>query len=208
MVVVGMKKRFLAFSLNLIKKYNPDLNEIKLDEIRYGLEGFYLSITKAVVILSISICLGIIKESLLLLLFYNILRETAFGLHASKSWMCWVSSMIIFILLPFAFREVIISLEIKLLLSLLAIILIAMYAPADTKKAPIIYKKKRTKYKMISIINCLLLIIVALLVNNEISTYILVGIYIEVILILPVTYKMFKLPYRNYLSYVPSYMKN
>lgn len=203
-----MKKKFLTCSLSLIKKYNPDLNEIKLDEIRYGLEGVYLTMTKAIVIFSISICLGVIKESIMILLFYNILRETAFGLHASKSWMCWLSSMIIFILLPIAFQGVIISFKIKLLLSMIAIVLIARYAPADTKKAPLIHAHKRKKYKTISIINCLILEGLCLLMHNEISTYILIGIYIEVILILPITYKVFKLPYRNYLSYVPSYIKN
>lgn len=203
-----MKKRFLKFSLGLVKEKNPDLDEIKLDEIRYGLEGLYLTMTKAVVILSLSIYLGLIRETLLLLIFYNILRESAFGLHASKSWMCWVSSMTIFILLPLVLKGIVLDLPIKIILSIIAIILIALYAPADTKKAPIIYKEKRTKYKRISVINCLILSIFAIFINDSITTYILAGIYIEVILILPITYKIFKLPYRNYLSYVPSYINN
>ena len=103
-----MKKKFLQFSLNLIKQNNPDLDEIKLDEIRYGLEALYLTITKTIVVFLIASYFKTIKETLLLLIFYNILRETAFGLHASKSWMCWASSIIIFNLGPIILKQIVI----------------------------------------------------------------------------------------------------
>ena len=99
-----MKKRFLKWSLNLIKNNNPSIDDIKLDEIRYGLEGIYLTITKTIFIFTICYLLNIFKEMILLLLFFNILRTTGFGLHAKKSWMCWLSSTIMFVILQYYFN--------------------------------------------------------------------------------------------------------
>ena len=93
-----MKKRFLKRMRALISKQYPDYSNDKLDEIMYGIEGIYLTITKCIVIFTIAIILGIIKEMLLLLLTYNFIRLFAFGMHANKSWICLVFSSSIFIL--------------------------------------------------------------------------------------------------------------
>ena len=138
-----MKKRFLDYSLKLITSNNPNLSNEKKDELRYGLEGFYLTITKTVFIFGLSYLIGIFKEMFLMLLFFNILRTTGFGLHAKKSWMCWVSSTILFIFLPLISRYIVFPIYLKYVLGILSVILIFMYTPADTEKHPLINKRKR-----------------------------------------------------------------
>ena len=197
-----MKKKFLNFSLNLIKKYN-DYDDVKMDELRYGLEGFYLTMTKMVVILTLAIYLNLVFEMLLMLIFFNILRTTAFGLHASKSWICLLSSSIIFIGCPIIAKTIVIPNAIKIILGIISIILIYIYAPADTHKHPLIYADIRKKLKIKSTIRCFILITISLVINNNsISNLILLGTYTEIILILPLTYKTFKLPYSNYKTYI------
>ena len=39
-----MKKKFLRMALNIIKKDNPSISDVELDEYRYGLEGIYLTL--------------------------------------------------------------------------------------------------------------------------------------------------------------------
>lgn len=197
-----MKKKFLNYSLGLIKKQRPDIDEIHLDEIRYGLEGIYLTISKSIVIFTLALILGLFKEMILLLLFFNILRATGFGLHAKKSWECLISSTIIFIFLPFIATYIIIPAYIKCALGILAIILVYIYSPADTEKRPIISKIRRDKYKFITTINCILLVFIMIFINNEvISNLILFAVYTEITMIIPLTYKMFNLGYKNYLTY-------
>ena len=197
-----MKKKFLSSCLSLIKKYNPDYDDIKMDEIRYGLEGIYLSVTKLIIISIIALWLNIFKEMILLLLFFNILRSTGFGLHATKSWICLLSSTMVFIILPYVSKIMVIPTSIKIILILLAIILVFKYAPADTKKRPLINAEKRKKCKYKTVINTIILSILSLYIkDNTISNLIILGIYIEVILILPITYKIFKLSYNNYIAY-------
>jgi putative agrB-like protein len=198
-----MKKRFLDYSLKLITNNNPNLSSEKKDELCYGLEGFYLTITKAIFIFSLAYLLGIFKETLIMLIFFNILRTTGFGLHAKKSWMCWVSSTILFIFLPFISRYIVFPLYLKYILGCISIILIALYAPADTIKHPLINKNKRIVLKMLSITFCTLLVILSIIIKNEtIDSLIIFGIYVEISLIIPITYKLFHLSYNNYKNYI------
>ena len=50
-----IKKFVISKSLNMISDIYPDYNDSKMDEIRYGLESIYLSLTKVVVILFITL---------------------------------------------------------------------------------------------------------------------------------------------------------
>lgn len=199
-----MKEKFLTYCLNKIKKGDPTINEVKLEELRYGLEGIYLTITKSIVIFGLAIILGIFKEMLLLLIFFNILRTTGFGLHATKSWICLLSSAIIFIFLPFLSKILVVPFVLKIILGIIAIILVYMYSPSDTIKRPIINQKRRNRYKFITTINCILLVFCLVYIpNGVISNLLLFGIYNEIILIIPLTYKIFNLSYNNYLNYLP-----
>ena len=68
----------LMISIKSKHKYS----DTKLKEIKYGLSTLYINITKTIVICALAYFLNIIKELLLILLFYGLLRLTGFGLHA------------------------------------------------------------------------------------------------------------------------------
>ena len=198
-----MKKRFLAYSTGLIKKYYPDTDSIKMEEYAYNLEGFYLTMSKMLVIIPIAIILGVIKELVILLLAFNLIREQAHGLHASKSWICLLSSTIIFIGVPLIAKNIEIPFTYRIILEVIGLVLIVIYAPADTVKAPIIKKKVRIKLKIKSIICTLIIIIVSLFIKDTtISNLMVFAIWIATLLILPITYKIFNLPYNNYINYL------
>ena len=197
-----MKQAFLNYSLGTIKKYRTDIDNVKLDEIRYGLEGIYLTITKSIVIFGLAIILDIFKETLLLLLFFNILRSTGFGLHATKSWICLLSSCLIFILFPFVSKIIVIPTYLKGIAGIIAVIAVYNFAPADTIKRPIINPRRREIYKFITTISCIILTYISVIINDQvISNLIIFGVYTEVIFIAPFTYKLFNLSYNNFLSY-------
>lgn len=71
----------MYFEDKLRDKY-PYYDDEKIEVIMYGLEGLYLTFTKLVVIFGLGLILGKITKILMLLLFYNIIRFSAFGLHA------------------------------------------------------------------------------------------------------------------------------
>ena len=118
-----MKQQILNFCINSIKKNNPEkYNDIQLAEIRYGLEGIYLTITKMIIIFIVAILLGIIKETILVMLCYNVLRITGGGIHATKSWICLVSSLIILIGGPLLAIHLQLSLILKIFICFFCVI--------------------------------------------------------------------------------------
>ncbi len=197
-----MKKVFLDTCLKLISQNNPSIDAVKLDEIRYGLEGIYLTLTKTIVIFALTVFLGIFKEMIIMLIVFNILRTTGFGIHAKKSWQCWISSITIFVIFPFLAKIIAIPIGIRATLGITAVITMFLYAPADTVKHPLLNMKKRLIWKTLTVVNCIALVVISLVLNDStICNLMLFGIYSEVAVINPITYKIFKLPYNNYLNY-------
>ena len=135
-----MKKRLLNSIRIAIKKQYPSYSDDKMDEIMYGIEGIYLTITKTIVIFILAFILKIAKELLFLLITFNFIRMFAFGMHANKSWICLVFSSLLFLGGAFLSKYIVIDKVVLYLLYLIAFILVAAYAPADTVKRPLIKK--------------------------------------------------------------------
>lgn len=188
--------------MNNIKQNKKDLNEEKLEIIEYGLEGLYLTLTKITILFIIAIILGIFKEMILILVFYNVIRFFAFGLHAKNSFECFITSLLLLIGGAYIAKYIHIILSVKINLAIICLVLIIIYAPADTIKHPLINSKKRKRFKILSIIISFIMTSMVIYFHNfDISNYMLVG-YIEATcMILPITYKLFALPYNNYKNY-------
>ena len=197
-----MKKRFLNTIRSSIKKQYPNYSNDKLDEIMYGVEGIYLTITKTIIIFTLALILGIFKELLFLLIAFNFIRLFAFGMHANDSLTCLIFSSVLFIGGAFICKYITIDKIVLYPLYLIILFIISIYSPADTVKRPLIKKKKRTRFKVLSIFVIIIFFITSLLIkNNLIINSLVIGSIIECILILPLTYKAFKMPYKNYVNY-------
>ncbi len=197
-----MKKRLLEKIKREIKKQYPNYSNDKIDEIMYGVEGIYLTITKSIIIFSCALILGIFKELLYLLIAFNFIRLFAFGMHANKSFICLILSSMIFLTGAFLCKYITINKEVLYILYLIILVIMFKYAPSDTVKRPLIKKKKRIMYKFLSIIVTLTYFIITLFIHNSlIINCMVIGLIIECILIIPVTYKAFKMPYKNYVNY-------
>ena len=96
-----MKKKFLDSSVTFIGNYK-ELTDDDIEKLRYGLEGIYLTITKLVIIVAVALLLGILKEVIITLILFNVIRYTGFGFHAEKSVQCLFISLFQFIILPFS----------------------------------------------------------------------------------------------------------
>lgn len=195
-----MKNYFLNYSIKLILNNFPHYPKEKIDKINYGLEGFYLTITKTIIIFSIAFLLNIFLEFFILLIIYNFLRLFSFGLHANTSITCLIVSMTLFIGGAFLTNLLIISNITKTIIFILAILIFFKYSPADSKKRPLINKKKRSKYKFISTFIIIIMCYITYLpINNYFNNAIIIAIIYQAFLITPFAYYLFKQPYNNYL---------
>ena len=197
-----MKEVFLNKSMDLLSsKYNYD--SLTKDKILYGLEIIYIFITKLSVILISALILGLFKEMLIFTLLLNGLRTFAYGVHAKKSWHCYISSLVVFILMPYIFINININLIQKIIISILSLISMYVYAPADTEKRPIVNMNQRKKLKLYSFLVCTIYIILSFIIKNEmIINLILLSMITESFVINPFIYKIFNLPYNNYKEYL------
>ena len=198
-----MRKKFISSSLRAIKRKYPEYSDEKLGELRYGLEGLYILVTKSVIIFGIAYLLGILWELIIFTVLYNIIRATSFGIHATKSWICLVSSLMIFIGATYLSTVLIIPTGTKIILGILTVIYIHIYSPADTKKRPIVSPKRRFVYKTVStVIACIYTIICVVITNNFLANSLLFALIIQCLMISPLTYKLSGQPYDNYKTYI------
>lgn len=192
-----VKDWFLKTNCNYIfSKTNYDEKKKKI--IKYGLECMYTVITKTLVVLIISFLLGTIKETVWLLIFYAFLRMFGFGIHATKNIYCWIISLITYIILPLIIKYMIFDFRYVIALDIGALIGLALWAPADTKKRPLINKNKRIIDKLILILIVLIYIIYSIYFHNIISKVMFISIMLEFICTCPLTYIIFKQPFNNY----------
>lgn len=197
-----MKNFVINYCLNIIKKSYPQYDEEKISIIKYGLEGIYLTVTKLIIICLIAYILGMFKEFVIFLLIYNIIRTFSFGLHATKSWICLLSSTLIFILVPLICKYIFIPIWYKVIIGIILILLFYKNAPADTHKRPIINKNRRLFFKYSSVLICVLFIYLSIFIDNMfISNCFILSLAVQAFMISPFIYKLFKLPYNNYLNY-------
>ena len=197
-----IKKFIISNSMKTIKSYYPDYDEEQLEKIQYGLESIYLSVTKIVVILLLSIILGIFKETIIVLLLFNLLRTTGFGIHASKSWICWLTSVPTFIGVPLICKYLLLPEILLIIIAIISLINFILFAPADTIKRPLIRKNKRIMYKVLTIlIGVIYTVLIIFYENSFIQSALSISMLIEAILICPLTYKIFNMSYNNYKNF-------
>lgn len=203
-----MKNYVIDNCMNIIRK-NTNFNKTKLAEIKYGLEGIYLTITKLIIMLILALILGIIKEYLVFLLIFTIMRSPSFGIHASKSWICLISSTISFIGLPLLMRITTLNIHTKIIIGIISIVGITLFSPADTHKRPIVNKKRRRTYKLLSSLISITYIILSMIIkDNYIANSFFYATILQNIIISPITYKLFKMPYNNYKTYIKKHGLN
>lgn len=196
-----MRKKIINKLMSIIEK-EKKLDKVTYEKIEYGLISIYILITKLIFIFIVAYFLGIFKEMLIFLLIFNGIRLFAFGLHATKSYICLIVSTLAFIGLPYLSTIIEINFTFKLILGIILIGLMFKNSPADTHKRPIVNKNRRLFFKIASTSVAIIYVILALYLSNFISNCLLLSLLLEAIFISPLTYRLFNLPYNNYLKYI------
>lgn len=183
----GSMKDKVVDSLMVSIKNNNNFDNVKLEEIRYGLCGLYSLTTKTVVIILLAYLLNICKELLMFLLFYSILRSVCYGAHAKTNLQCWIFSVFLLITVPYIFIKFKFSFKFYIISWCVLFIVFLVFAPADTDKRPMISKKRKYKFKIVSLLICVLYLIIIFL-NKEVSNIIISAMFMEAFLISPISY--------------------
>lgn len=197
-----LKKYVVDHMMRLIVR-DTEYDEIKLKEIRYGLEAIYLNVSRFTIFFIINALIGNFINGLLFLIFFIPIKSFSYGFHSKTSLMCFIISTSAFVGLPYLSNYLFFDLYPKLILIIIFMLFFVLLSPADTPKRPLINKDTRRTLKIKSIIIAGLYSIL-MLTTDELSTIIILVLSYQCFLLNPLTYDLFKTPYNNYLYYKSS----
>lgn len=185
---------------NKISKENPDFDEARLEVINYGLQLIIGEIPKMFLAIALAFILGVGKYTLITLACLIPYRGFSGGFHLKTHIGCFICTTAMYCIpgvlakyLPITGNYKYISV---ILLFIFAIIMISIYAPADTINLPILTKKERKTKKILSYITMIISLSVALVINNTlISSILIYTILLQTIAITKPAYKISKCEY-------------
>lgn len=173
--------------IKIKSKYSSKFSDTKLLEIRYGLQGIYTIITKTLGIFLIAFVFGFVKEFLIFNLFYIPLRSVGYGTHANSNLSCWIYSIFLILGIPLLISYLKLSAIVKIILWIICFIAFLLFSPADTKKRPMINKKRKLKFKFaILIISVIYLVLI--LKFKDLSDLVISAMLLESLLVSPLGY--------------------
>jgi len=186
----------INFTLKFIKN-NSNYSDEEMLKIQYGMEGILLTVTKMIVVIIIGLIFKFLNVLLLTLIFFNILRFFAFGLHAKKSWHCLVISIIEFNVLPYLLLHINIPNWFYYITIVGSFISFLLFAPSDTEKRPLTNIRKRIIRKILALM-CIPIYALIAYKFEYLRVAILCSLIIESFVINPLSYKLLGLSFNNY----------
>ncbi|MBC1944980.1 regulator [Listeria booriae] len=176
-----------------------EVDEDRFAIVKYGVEIFLVNVTKGIIVYLAAALLGMLWQTLVVHLSYLMIRRHSFGLHAKTSLGCTITSVVMFVILPYFVKVVQLSEWMIVLISGLILLNIAIFAPSDTENMPLFNAQKRHVLRRKSILNTIFILILVLIVPNEsFKTLLLLGAFMQVVMIHPFSYKILGRRFKNY----------
>ena len=195
-----MIDKICTFLTNKIRKEMPEIDDEKAEVINYGLQNIIGEVPKILILLVVSYVLGIFPLALFTFIVLLPYRGASGGVHLKTHLGCIIFTTLFYCVIPFISQCFILEGIIKYIVSgivlIFGIIMIKLYAPADTEDVPVLSTKLRRKKKILSYITFILGIVVAIFIPNEVVSNILIlANFVQTITITRFAYKLAKSKY-------------
>lgn len=195
-----MIDKITQFLTNKIRKEMPEVDDERAEVINYGLQILFGEIPKIFIMFGIAYLLGVFKLSMITFLVLLPYRGASGGFHLKTHIGCIVTTTTFYCGVAFLSKYVVLDNIVRYILTILigvfGVIMIKLYAPADTENVPIISKKIRKQKQILSYIFFIVgLVIAIILKQNIISNIILFGYFIQTCMITRLAYKLTKNKY-------------
>lgn len=196
-----------SFASKLAMRINKERDGSRIDylKMKLGIEMLVINLTKSFIVYGVAIAFHILLQTLILHAAYFAIRRVAFGLHANSSTICTIISVLAFVGTPILCQYIWFNNYLVIGLGVILTLLLYRYAPADTDKYPLLGVERRNKMRKEAVITCIIIMIIALICPSPMIKSLLVcGVLIQVVAILPVSYKLLKRSFNNYEKYEAS----
>lgn len=178
-----------------IRKEMPDINDERAEVINYGLQLIIGEIPKLIIIITIAYILKVLDLSILVLILLLPYRTVSGGVHLQSHLGCIVATSVFYIGNAVLSKYIVLTKTVEYIITgivwMFSMIMIKLYAPADTEEVPILRKKERTTKKILSYIVMTLSLIASLIIKNTvISNLLLFGVLFQTVAITRLMYKI------------------
>ena len=195
-----MIDKICIFLTNKMRKEMPEIDDERAEIINYGLQNIIGEIPKIFIMLGIAYLLGVFKLALITFLIILPYRTFSGGFHLKTHLGCIVCTSLMYTGPAFISKYIVLEGMPKIitivLLWIFAMIMITLYAPADTENVPILRKKERMQKRILSYITMTIALVVAGLINNQVlSNIIIIGYLVQTCSITRLAYKITKKKY-------------
>ena len=195
-----MIDKICTFLTNRIRKEMPEIDDERADVINYGLQNIVGEVPKIFLIFIIAYVLGMLKEVLFMFVILTPYRGASGGFHLKTHLGCILGTTIFYCGTVLLSQHIILENITKYILIgiiwIFGMIMIKLYAPADTENVPILSKKDRKKKQQIAYIAYTIGLIAAMLIqNNVISNILIFGNLIQTLTITKFAYRLTKNKY-------------
>lgn len=190
-----MIDKLCTFLINQIRKEMPEVDDERAEIIMYGLQNIIGEFPKIFIILLIAYLLGMLKVTVISILLIAPYRCFSGGVHMKTHIGCIIYTLLLYSGSAFLGKNIILLGQTKYILALciwiFCMIMIKLYAPADTENVPILQKKERKKKQIFSYIILTVEFVIAIFITNPmISGIIIFGDFIQTLTITRLAYKI------------------
>lgn len=190
-----------------IRKNMPEIDDERAEVINYGLQLLIGEIPKTAIIILIAYLLGVLELTVLALLVMLPYRTVSGGVHLNTHIGCVIATSLFYTGNAVLSKYLVLGENVQYILTfitwLFSMIMIKLYAPADTEAVPILRKKERKIKRILSYIVMTITLGISLLVKNTVvSNILLFGILFQTITITRFMYKITgnKFGYEEYIK--------
>ena len=191
-----MIDKFCRYLTNKIRKQMPEIDDEKAEVILFGVQLIVGEIPKFFLMFGTGIILGLWWQTALAFFLLLPYKAVSGGFHLKTHLGCIICTNLIYCGNAFISTILEFPNEISKYITIIAIwifgiIMVSIYAPADTENVPILTKRERKTKRMLSYLFLSINMIVAMLVQNQIIENILIiGTIIQTITITKIAYKI------------------
>lgn len=190
-----MVDKICDYLTNKIRKENSEIDDERAEVINYGIHLIVGEIPKFFIIMGIAYLLGVLDLTILAYFLMLPYRGASGGFHLKTHIGCIIGTVIFFSGTGLLGKYLILAPTVKYIVTFLVwafgMIMVKLYAPADTENIPIISKNDRKKKRILSYIALTLSIIASLIIKDVvISNIIVYGMLLQSISITRFAYKL------------------
>lgn len=196
-----MIDKICVYLTNKIRKQIPEIDDERAEIILYGVQLIVGEIPKIFLMFALGLILGLWWQTLLAFFLILPYKICAGGFHLKTHLGCFLCTNIVYcgnaiLSTIYTFPSELVKIITITSIWIIGIILVSIYAPADTENLPILTKKERKTKKILAYIFLSINMLAAIFIPNKtISNILIFGTAIQTISITRIAYILTKNKY-------------